>query len=207
MEQKRTNDVLITSKNVKRLGENIAIYAIKYAKQFANGKLDGLYRGLVHDVFHFKGFNDTYSDGYDYAQDAMLFLCNFIGKNVKDVYKIDKYGNKITILRACIRKLHVKLLNAKICYFAEYNLNDDIIHQKTIHFEDIEEHKKAIAKTDKMIAKMKLSKGETETLNCYMGGMTFYDIADLLEVNRSTVYRRRLSLQKKYNKTFNTTFA
>ncbi len=45
---------------------------------------------------------------------------------------------------------------------------------------------------------MNLNVGEKETLDYYMAGMTYCDIARFLEVNYSTVWRRRLSLPKKY---------
>ena len=45
---------------------------------------------------------------------------------------------------------------------------------------------------------MNLKQGELDTLNCYMAGMTYCEIARFLDVNFSTIYRRKLSLQKKY---------
>ena len=45
---------------------------------------------------------------------------------------------------------------------------------------------------------MHLKQGEQETLDCYMAGMTYFDIAKFLSVNSSTIWRRRMSLQKKY---------
>ncbi|HCX94069.1 MAG TPA: hypothetical protein DHH42_00020 [Clostridiales bacterium] len=51
---------------------------------------------------------------------------------------------------------------------------------------------------DTLISKMNLKQGELDTLNCYMAGMTYCDIARFLDVNFSTIYRSRMSLQRKY---------
>ncbi len=45
---------------------------------------------------------------------------------------------------------------------------------------------------------MNLNQGEQATLDCYMAGMTYCDIARFLEVDTSTVWRRRQSLMRKY---------
>ena len=41
-----------------------------------------------------------YSDWYDIAQEAMLFLCQHMGKRLDDVY-YTKTGRRITIKQAC----------------------------------------------------------------------------------------------------------
>lgn len=51
---------------------------------------------------------------------------------------------------------------------------------------------------DETIKRMHLTKGEYETLCCYMGGMQFVEIARFLSVQCSTVWRRRMAIQKKY---------
>ena len=46
---------------------------------------------------------------------------------------------------------------------------------------------------------MKLTKGERQTLDYYIGGMRFTEIADKLQIDRSNVWRRRERIQNKYN--------
>ena len=61
--------------------------------------------------------------------------------------------------------------------------------------EDVEQDYAAV---DSIIDRMHLTKGEYETLCCYMGGMQFVEIARFLSVQCSTVWRRRMAIQKKY---------
>ena len=45
---------------------------------------------------------------------------------------------------------------------------------------------------------MRLTIAETETLNYYMAGLGFVEIAQIQNVNNTTVWRRRKNIQKKY---------
>ena len=51
---------------------------------------------------------------------------------------------------------------------------------------------------DGLITKMKLTAAEYETLCAYMAGLTYLEVTRLLNVNRTTIWRRRMSLQRKY---------
>ena len=53
-------------------------------------------------------------------------------------------------------------------------------------------------KVDTIIHQMRLTIAETETLNYYMAGLGFVEIAQMQNVNNTTVWRRRKSIQKKY---------
>ena len=53
---------------------------------------------------------------------------------------------------------------------------------------------------EKIIRKMHLTKKQKATLECYLKGMG--EIARLLCVNNTTVWRSRLILQRKYNEVF-----
>ena len=49
-----------------------------------------------------------------------------------------------------------------------------------------------------IIRAMHLTSVEYETLSAYMSGLSYIEIARLLNVNRTTIWRRRKSLCKKY---------
>ena len=53
-------------------------------------------------------------------------------------------------------------------------------------------------KVDTIIHQMRLTVAEKETLNYYMAGRGFVAIAQMQNVNNTTVWRRRKSIQKKY---------
>ena len=63
-----TNEnVRITYENVQHIGKCIALSAIKKMMRFAHHprSLDKLYAGLVEDIYSNRGYNTTFSDGYD----------------------------------------------------------------------------------------------------------------------------------------------
>lgn len=66
------DDVVIAADNIKKIGELIALLTILCR----SGKdLYRLYDGLIKDCNKSNDSLVEYSDGYDIAQTAMLFLC------------------------------------------------------------------------------------------------------------------------------------
>ena len=90
------NDRVISAENVQRMGEVIALCAIKTVIVRGGKDLHNLYKGLLRDINRADDDMRRYSDGYEIAQEAMLFLCQHMGKRLNDVY-ITKTGRKITI--------------------------------------------------------------------------------------------------------------
>ena len=70
----------ITESNVQHIGECIAMSAIKKMMRFAHHprSLDKLYAGLVEDIYGNRGYNTTFSDGYDLASEVICFLLQMI---------------------------------------------------------------------------------------------------------------------------------
>lgn len=187
---------VITEDNIQMLGEMIAIKALKTMASHSNGKLDYLYKGLLFDVYKRNTPNHKYSDGYDFAQTAMLFLWEHKGQKLGDYYGKNGKGKEYNLLYACYHVID-KALSRKRKYLAvNVSLDDDRKHFDEIPVEDKKEDDYTVC--DTIISKMNLKQGELDTLNCYMAGMTYCEIARFLDVNFSTIYRRKLSLQKKY---------
>ena len=96
------NDMVISAENVQKMGEIIALTCIKTV-MFRSGKdLRCLYNGLLHDMNRSKDDLSPFSNAYDIAQEAMLFLCQHIGEKLGDNYTT-KYGKVVTIKSACYR--------------------------------------------------------------------------------------------------------
>ena len=109
---KTQNQVRITSENAKinesnvqHIGECIALSAIKKMMRFAHHprSLDKLYAGLVEDIYHSKGYNTTFSDGYDLASEVICFLCHYMDHNLDDLACQNRKGELLTVRFACYR--------------------------------------------------------------------------------------------------------
>ena len=189
------DDVVITKDNVKDLGEMIGFKAIKTVYDVRPHKYyERLYYGAIGDIYHNRGVKHVYSDAYDYIQSAICFLLEHVGKRLNDVIGY-KCGNPVTVKLACYRKINLQLV-----YFEKYHKNtvsvDALTHDPYEEFHDtVEQDYTAV---DETIEKMHLTQGEYETLCCYMGGMQFVEIARFLSVQCSTVWRRRMAIQRKY---------
>ncbi len=94
------NDKVISAENVHRMGEVIALCAIKTVIVRGGKDLHNLYKGLLRDINRADDDMSRYSDGYEIAQEAMLFLCQHMGKRLDDAYHT-KTGRKITIKQVC----------------------------------------------------------------------------------------------------------
>jgi len=87
------SNTVITTKNVKDFGEFIAVTSLKKAMSYSGKSLDNIYAGLVHDIFDYKDASENYSIGYDIAQTAICFLCEYIGKGLETKFETDKHGH------------------------------------------------------------------------------------------------------------------
>ena len=190
------NDRVISAENVQRMGEVIALCAIKTVIVRGSKDLHNLYRGLLHDVNRSENDMSRFSDGYDIAQEAMLFLCQHMGKRLDDVY-VTKTGRKITIKQACFSvadrylaknyvapMLNTTSLNEQIATKPETTLDDEQMNDYTAF--------------DGLISKMHLTAVECETLSILMAGFTMLQIGKILNVNRTTIWRRQNSIRRKY---------
>ena len=190
------NDKVINAENVQRMGEVIALCAIKTVIVRGGKDLHNLYKGLLRDINRSNGDMSRYSDGYEIAQETMLFLCQYMGKRLDDVY-VTKTGRKITIKQACFgvadRYLAKNYVNPMI---NTTSLNEQITTEPETILDD--EQKNDYTAFDGLISKMKLTAAEYETLSILMAGFTMLQIGKILNVNRTTIWRRQNSIRKKY---------
>ena len=161
------NDRVITAENVQRMGEVIALCAIKTVIVRDGKDLHNLYKGLLRDINRADDDMSRYSDGYDIAQEAMLFLCQHMGKRLDDVY-VTKTGRKITIKQACFLYTD-RYLDKQYVRHMTYTVSLD--EKITTEPETIlgEEQKNDYTAVDRLISKMKLTAVEHETLSILFG--------------------------------------
>lgn len=186
---------IITADNVQELGERIAIVAVRTRARIANGALDSLYKRLLYDVYRRNTPNHIFSDGYDLAQMAMCFLWEYKGHRLDEFHSKNRKGKEYNILYACFHHLDRYLSQ----YIKKVYTNDSL-EEKTKTVEQIPYRSIEVdyTKYDEIVSKMNLKQGEQETLDCYMSGMTYCDIARFLGGDFSTIWRRKQRLQKKY---------
>ena len=195
-----TNEnVRITENNVQHIGECIALSAIKKMIRFAHHpcSLDKLYAGLVEDIYHNKGYNTTFSDGYDLASEVICFLCHYIGHNLDDLACQNRKGELLTVRFACYRHALRYIEKEYLSPYKTVSIEECSQADASIDFEaetEIEDY----TKVDTIIHQMRLTVAEAETLDYYMAGLGFVAIAQMQNVNNTTVWRRRKSIQKKY---------
>ena len=188
----------ISFENVQQIGELITLKALRGFLAFSRQSFEKLYIAYVKDLNRLNYPTHTFSDAYDLAQTAICFLCDFIGKELTDVYTI-KNGQEITIKqatyslvnrlidrmrrhldRSCNIELCSEELSVEIDYYAEKDYTD----------------------VDKKIERLGLKPRDRTVLDCYMAGMTCNEIAEFLDISRITVWRRRTRAQVKYKTLF-----
>jgi len=190
------NDKVITEENIQRMGEVIALCAIKTVIVRGGKDLHNLYKGLLRDINRVGDDISRYSDGYEIAQEAMLFLCQHMGKRLDDAYHT-KTGRKITIKQACFSVADRYLTKNYVApMFNTISLKEQITTEPETILD--EEQKNDYTAFDGLISKMKMTAVEHETLSILMAGFTMLQIGKILNVNRTTIWRRRMSIQRKY---------
>lgn len=190
------NERVISVENVQKIGEVIALCCIKTVIARSGKYLHKLYADLLHDMNRSKDDYSPFSNAYDIAQEAMLFLCQHMGKRLDDVY-VTKTGRKITIKQACFRHTDRYLDKQYTRHIINTVSLDEKVTTKSETILD-DEQKNDYTVVDGLISKMKLTAVEYETLSILMAGFTMLQIGKILNVNRSTIWRRQNSIRKKY---------
>ena len=190
------DDVVITADNIKKIGELIALLTIRTVMCRSGKDLYRLYDGLIKDCNKSNDSLVEYSDGYDIAQTAMLFLCEHIGKRLGDNYTT-AHGNIISIKQACFRFTDRYLDKQFTRHLAHtIAINDSVASSHITFIED--ESNNDYTAVDALIERMNLTQGEYDVLCAYMSGLTYLEVTQLLNVNRTTIWRRKMRIQEKY---------
>ena len=188
----------ISFENVQLIGEMITLKTLRRRYAYARYSLEWLYVGLVKDLNRSNNPAHTFSDAYDLVQTAICFLCDFIGKNLNDVYTV-KNGHVITIKHATylLVNRHIERMRRHMNRTRDI---DDYAEELSIDINDYQE--KDYTEVDSKIELLNLKPRDRTVLDCYMAGMTCNEIADFLDVSRITVWRRRTRAQVKYKTLF-----
>mgnify|MGYP000213093992 FL=1 len=194
------NDVVISAENIQKIGEVIALTCIKTVIVRSGKDLHYLYKGMLKDMNRAKDDLSPFSDAYDIAQEAMLFLCQHMGEKLGNIC-ITKYGKTTTIRSACFRCADNYLEKQYARHIVNaVSLDERITAEPETILED--EQKNDYTAVDGVVKQMKLTKVEQETLSHLMVGLTCIEIAKLCNANRTTIWRRQNRIKQKYMSAF-----
>ena len=189
----------ISFDNVQQIGELITLKALRGFLAFSRQSFEKLYIAYVKDLNRLNYPAHTFSDAYDLAQTAICFLCDFIGKELTDVYTI-KNGQEITIKQATYSL--VSRLIDRMRRHLDRSCNIELCSEElSVEIDYYEE--KDYTEVDNKIERLGLKPRDRVVLDCYMAGMTCNEIAEFLDISRITVWRRRTRAQVKYKTLFN----
>ena len=189
---------IISFENVQKMGEMITLKTLRGRYALARHSLERLYVGFVKDLDERNNPTHVFSEGYDLVQTAVCFLLGFVGKSLNDVYTV-KNGNVITIKKATYTLVgrYIDRIRRNVNRARDIN---DYTEELSVEIDAYQE--KDYTAVDNTIARMGLSPCEKEVLDCYMAGLGGVEIAEMLDVDRVTVWRRRQRVQVKYKALF-----
>ena len=194
---------VISSKNVKLMGEMIALQALRTVKKFDMKVADRLYIGLIKDLHHMGEIDYIVSDGYDVAQTAICFLYQFVGHSANEIYGKDRKGKEITIKLACYREVDyfIRLLRNKPDRRGTIVESIDFTNYKSLPADPVncfEQEQTDYRKYDTLVEALRLTELELAILNCYMNGMRQGEVCAELGIGRGTINHRKASIRKRY---------
>ncbi len=192
------DDVVISADNIMTIGKVITFSSLKCVQGCTGLDLTRYYKGLIKNIHHPTDIEDTLSDGFEIYQEALCYLCNFMGKKVGDTYAMDRKGKVVTIFRACLR--YTEKFIMKYIRLSSDTVELETGKDKPCHKIDIteEEHDKA----DRIKSQLDLTPKQSAVLECYINNMRLTDIAIELKMLPSSVCNLRKKIQQKYTKKF-----
>lgn len=197
---------IITADNVQTMGERIAVRALKTCYQKGGQPfIYTLYRGLIADITENKKTGAPLSDGYDIAQTASAFLCDYIGKTLQDTTtdgQTDKDGQPVSILRACFRAVNRYIMGERQHDFKRVYVDDIDENGATLCYEIPAEWDTPTATDYKhitaVIKALNLTSRQAQILRYRLSGKSIHQIADILKIHRKTLQEHMQALQRKY---------
>ena len=197
---------IITTANVQTLGEQTAHKALKTIyKKSLDEYIGQLLRDYKTDIHKAKqSIEYTFSNGYDLAQLATCFYCQYIGQPLNATAnngELDKQKQPIDIYRACMRTINRYIMQAKnkvykTLYLQDIDENGELGEYIQIpHKWDIGTKASGIQthtitdlnKVTQAIKSMNLSATENKILACRLRGYGYDTIAKKMSISKSSV--------------------
>ena len=187
----------ISENNVIAMAEQLTMYETRFLIGYMGSKMQKMYADLCIDIKCKTNVNHTFSDSYDLVQECVLFLCNHYGKRLNDVLTYDKKGKAITVKIACMRAMS-KLITRKTSdnYRSvsidaltpvgepSCEIEEDVVKDYTIY--------------DSIVESLNLTDNMRIALECRQNGLSYPEIAAVLERAQSTVFEYFIKMRQRY---------
>ena len=196
---------IITADNVQTMGERIAVRALKTCYQKGGQPfIYSLYCGIVADITENKKTGAPLSDGYDIAQTACAYLCEYIGKGLHDKTtdgQTDKDGQPVSILRACFRAVNRYIMGERQHDFNRVYVDDIDENGATLYYEIPAEWDTPTATDYKRVAdligQLDLPQRQKQVLRYRLRGLSVNATAQKMGVTRQAVQNLLRKVQAK----------
>lgn len=186
----------ISQNNVLAMAEQLAMYETRFLIGYMGSRMQKMYADLCVDIKRKNDINQTYN-GYDLVQECALFLCNHYGKRLNDVLTRDKNGKAITVKIACIRAMSKLITRKTSDYHRSVSLEaltpvsepsceveDDVVKDYTVY--------------DSIVDSLNLTDNMRIALECRQNGLSYPEIAAILERAQSTVFEYFIKMRQRY---------
>lgn len=153
------------------------------------------------DIFNKEISDYVLTDSYDLVQEAALFLCDNIGNRLSDTHHIDRKGKVITIyMQAC--KEIAKLTNYK-CRRMKTDVRYETMPEAELSTIDTVECdevdcEEGYETVENIISQLGLTETHLTVLNCRINGMSYPQIAKVIERATGTAYDYIKTIQRRY---------
>ena len=187
----------ISQNNVLAMAEQLAMYETRFLIGYMGSRMQKIYADLCVDIKRKKDINHTYSDSYDLVQECALFLCNHYGRRLNDILTYDKKGKAITVKIACIRAMS-KLITRKTIDYCRSVLLDALTPVSDPSYEIEEDVVKDYTVYDSIVDSLNLTDNMRIALECRQNGLSYPEIAAILERAQSTVFEYFIKMRQRY---------
>ena len=187
----------ISQNNVLAMAEQLAMYETRFLIGYMGSRMQKMYADLCVDIKHKNDINHTYSDSYDLVQECALFLCNHYGKQLNDILTHDKKGKTITVKIACIRAMSKLITRKTSDYFRSVSL-DALTPVSEPSCEIEEDIVKDYTVYDSIVDSLNLTDNMKIALECRQNGLSYPEIAAILERAQSTVFEYFVKMRQRY---------
>ena len=187
----------ISENNVLAMAEQLTMYETRFLIGYMGAKMQKMYADLCANIRRKNNISHTFSDSYDLVQECALFLCNHYGKRLNDVLAYDKKGKAITVKIACIRAMSKLITRKTSDDFRSVSL--EALTPVSEPLCEIEEDViKDYTAYDSIVDSLNLTDNMRIALECRQNGLSYPEIAAILERAQSTVFEYFIKMRQRY---------